>query len=1146
MEKLRYAVAVSAAALLLCGTAQAASAAPAAPAGQQQQSPSSDPAAAGSTSWLPATPANWPLVVDYSRTKENELTRGVEQYSETYDTVAGRQHIQVLTADLADPNVRTGVVEADDKIIVPSEETTSSMAARTGAVAGVNGGYFDINATGQPLGGVISGGTILKSPTPDFNAQLGVRPDGSIVMGQENFSGTVTDGTESYPLTSVNTEGDEAAGKITELTSYLGAASGLTAGTLVLGTATDATQDSFTVTSVQAGVTSVPQLAQGEVGLMAAGTGGQWLSGDVHVGDTVNLATQISPDNDLTQLIGGVDMLVKDGQAYDDPTGTPPSGVNPETAIGISQDGKHVIAVAIDGHEPEDTAVGVSPAEVAGYMVAHGAYTAELFDGGGSTTEVGREPGASTVSVLNTPSDQPGNTERPVADGLFFYSTQSQASPAAKTVINGGAPVTTVADGSIPVPAYATDALGNPATGAVTVRVEPPSLATWSNGELTPLRGGTGVIIATDGRAESTEKLTVVPRLASLSVAPTDPDVGDGATQQLALSGTDPTGRNVEVPASAASWQVNPSSLGSVDAQGLFTAAASGGGMAAVTATVAGATATASIAVGSVTQLLDPMASTAAWSLSNNTTGQPAALSVDAGDVPPGSTETASLKLGYTMPAGSGVKQLVLSPTVALQTTADNGQDPNGIGMWIKGNGTGIELAESYVGVNGARTTLYPTTVTWNGWQFVVAQLPAGLQYPLSISFIDFLGISPSTTTSGSLNVSGLQALYSPRPIVTPQYQPIPDNPSWLRYEQDPADFASSGSTLLLGGDADLLAALPESAGAKALAGVEGALPSLSPQAKPGTAQFLGDLSGDGATTDLQSAQTAANALGLPVHDAVGGGETANGKNPETGDFAQVFGATHYAYAEGAADVIVTDSSHGGILASDPYQSPAVSSQYQWLVQQLSDVTAPTKDVLVATQLPAYDPTGSGKNQFADAWEAQMYVRLLQKYQRSHPAEHLIMVAGDATGFSEQILDPEGDRITAADGGIPQFTFADLGATAEAPSNEGGFAHFGLIRIGDGGKLQFAVEPVLSSIAVAQATTALAPGATTALTATGTEAGGGTMPVADPASHVWSSSDRRIASVDPVTGLVTAHRAGTVTISVTSGTATGSVQLTVG
>ncbi|HEY1734270.1 MAG TPA: phosphodiester glycosidase family protein, partial [Acidimicrobiales bacterium] len=561
MKKLRYAAAVSTAALLLCGTAQAASAAPAASAGQQaqQQQSSSGPAAAGGTSWLPTTPPNWPLVVDYSRTTQNELTRGVDQYSETYDTVAGRQHIQVLTADLADPNVRTGVVEADDKIIVPSDETTSSMAVRTGAVAGVNGGYFDINATGQPLGGVISDGTILKSPTPDFDAQLGVRPDGSIVMGQENFSGTVTDGTQSYPLTSVNTEGDEAAGKITELTSYLGAASGLTAGTLVLGTATDAAQDAFTVASVQTGVTSVPQLAQGEVGLMASGAGGQWLAGGVHVGDAVGLADQISPDNDLTQLIGGVDMLVKDGQIFDDPTGTPPSGVNPETAIGISEDGKHVIAVAIDGHEPENTAVGVSPAEVAGYMVAHGAYTAELFDGGGSTTEVGREPGAATASVLNTPSDQPGNIERPVADGLFFYSTQSQAGPAVKTVINGGAPVTTVAGGSIPVPAYATDSLGNPATGEPAVRVEPPSLATWANGNLTALRSGTGVLVASDGRAQSIEKLDVVPRLASLSVSPTDPDVGNAGTQQLTLSGTDPSGHGVEVPDAAATWQVGPS-----------------------------------------------------------------------------------------------------------------------------------------------------------------------------------------------------------------------------------------------------------------------------------------------------------------------------------------------------------------------------------------------------------------------------------------------------------------------------------------------------------------------------------------------------------------------------------------------------------
>src|SRR6185369_15283747 len=134
-------------------------------------------------------------------------------------------------------------------------------------------------------------------------------------------------------------------------------------------------------------------------------------------------------------------------------------------------------------------------------------------------------------------------------------------------------------------------------------------------------------------------------------------------------------------------------------------------------------------------------------------------------------------------------KQLVLAPKVTLTTDTDNGQVPTGIGVWIKGDGNGIELAERYIGVNGTSTTLYPTYVTWNDWHLAVAQLPAGMQFPLTISFVDFLAISPSTSYSGSLNVGGLQALYSPRPVTAPAYQAIPQNPSWLSYEEDSADF---------------------------------------------------------------------------------------------------------------------------------------------------------------------------------------------------------------------------------------------------------------------------------------------------------------------------------------------------------------------
>ncbi|MGW2776347.1 Ig-like domain-containing protein [Streptomyces olivaceoviridis] len=47
------------------------------------------------------------------------------------------------------------------------------------------------------------------------------------------------------------------------------------------------------------------------------------------------------------------------------------------------------------------------------------------------------------------------------------------------------------------------------------------------------------------------------------------------------------------------------------------------------------------------------------------------------------------------------------------------------------------------------------------------------------------------------------------------------------------------------------------------------------------------------------------------------------------------------------------------------------------------------------------------------------------------------------------------------------------------------------------------------------------------------------MPVADPVSHVWTPSDPKVASVDPATGALTAHRPGTVTVSVTACGVTG-------
>ncbi|MCU1679593.1 MAG: Ig domain protein group 2 domain protein [Amycolatopsis sp.] len=1097
-------------------------------------------AAPAPKSWLPPTPANWSLVVDQTTTPAKTVTRGVDEYSETYDTVGGRQHTQVLDVNLTDPNVRLGVVEAGDVVTNPADETVTSMATRTHAVAGVNGDFFEIHASGRPLGGVISDGRLLKSPRPGFNAQLGVRADGSMVLGPQGFTGTIADGTSTHALASVNVVNDIVAGGITEVTPDLGGATGLAASTLVSGHR--GSGSTLLVDAVQPGVTSVPTLDADGLALLGGGEGGQWLASSVHVGDTLSVSGKVGPDNDLEQLISGSTMLVKDGQAYADPTGNPPGGVNPETVIGLTKDGGHAIIATLDGRAGESVAVGVSPAQAAGYMVAHGAYTAVLFDGGGSTEMVARTPGATSTSVANTPSD---GVERPVANGLFFYTNETTAGPAKSVVVNDGKPVTTVPGAAVPVPVYGIDAAANPARGTPSVRVVPSWLGTWSGGRFTAAKAGIGTILAWDGAAFTAQPLRVVDKLSTLTVSPAAPDLANGGKQTFTLSGT-AGGSTADIPASAASWSVGTPSLGSVDA-GVFTAAASGDGLVTVTAKVGGTTASATVAIGSRSRLIDQIDDPAGWNL-RNTTGVPAILSADPGVVPPGSAAAASLKLAYTMPAGGGFKQLVLSPKVTLQAGADSdGRNPTGIGLWVKGNGTGIELAESYISVGGTTTTLYPTTVTWQGWQLVIAQLPPGLNFPLKISFVDFLAISPSQTTSGTLDVSGLQALYSPRPVVAPPYQAIPANPSWLRFDENAADFPHTGSTLLTGDDAHLVAADPGSASSHVLDTIKDRLPTLPAQARPSQVQMLGDMADDGQQADLAFAQSKMAALGVPYRDLVGNHEISQGALPENGDFTRAFGDTHYAYSAGPAQVIVTDNAHGSLLSSDAFQVPA-EAQYPWLVKQLTDTAS--RAVVVATHMPAYDPHPVADSQFSDRWEARMYVRLVQRYQQTHPDKHVIMVYGHARGFSEQILDPEGKAASPAAGGIPQLTIADLGMPAYAPSDQGGFYHFGLIHTTPSGGIDFSVEPVLTSITVTLPSAVVKVGTAQTAIATGAEVGGDnlpavTMPIADPASHVWTSSDPRVAAVDAVTGRIAGRRPGTATISVTSGGVSGSIPVTV-
>ncbi|MBO0871506.1 MAG: Ig-like domain-containing protein, partial [Micromonosporaceae bacterium] len=308
--------------------------------------------------------------------------------------------------------------------------------------------------------------------------------------------------------------------------------------------------------------------------------------------------------------------------------------------------------------------------------------------------------------------------------------------------------------------------------------------------------------------------------------------------------------------------------------------------------------------------------------------------------------------------------------------------------------------------------------------------------------------------------------------------------------------------------------------------------------------QVNGDLTDTGSAADLQYGFQTLQSFGLPFHDAPGNHEISQGGNPEDQNWTALFGPTHYSYTDGDAEFIVTDSANGGLLGSDQFQVPD-EEQYAWLVSQLS--ASRSKVVFLVTHMPPYDPHPVNNSHFADSYEAQQYEQLAALYQATHPQVHVVLLAGHARGAAEQLLNPLGQ---ADPNGLPNFTIADAGVPAYAPVDRGGFYNYALFHVLPGGDVQFAIQPVLDSIAVTAPQASLAPGATEQLAATGTTPTGNDLaplqvPIADPASHLWASSDKQIASVDPSTGLVTAVKPGTVTISVLAGGVTASTTITV-
>ncbi|MGW0613975.1 phosphodiester glycosidase family protein [Streptomyces sp. NPDC002788] len=351
----------------------------------------------------------------------------------------GVTHAHVLRVDLSNPQVRVDLLYPG---AVASRAQVSRMANAQGAVAGVNGDFFNITepqypgveATGASVGPAIAAGRTLKAAVPNgqrFGPALppgtstedvfGVDAEGRARLDRLALDGSVRTAEAQVPLGGLN-QYALPVGSVGAFTAEWGSGSRVRA---TCGTDTDRTApcstDTYEVTVRDGEVVSAVDtpgsgpIAAGTTVLVGREAGAQRLR-KFSTGEPIEVEHRLVAATDgaaYRLALGGYPVLAghRPLPGLDDTT----SAVR--TAVGIADGGRRVLLLALDGAAAYRS--GLTIAEVADIMRKLGSDDAFSLDGGGSSTLVARKPGASSVAVRNHPS---GGAERAVPNGIGVFS----------------------------------------------------------------------------------------------------------------------------------------------------------------------------------------------------------------------------------------------------------------------------------------------------------------------------------------------------------------------------------------------------------------------------------------------------------------------------------------------------------------------------------------------------------------------------------------------------------------------------------------------------------------------------------------------------------------------------------------------------
>ncbi|MBM7566489.1 stalk domain-containing protein [Paenibacillus sacheonensis] len=508
-----------------------------------------------------------------AQTNSEMITSGAKRIDYTWVSKAGAtpSKVHVIEVDLTNPYVKLDVMNGKVDS-VSSVSSVGNMVSKYGAVAGVNGDYFNTaNGKGAPIGAEVTGGQLVSSPSQLTGMYaFALTNDHKPTIDTYGFEGVVTAADGSvFPLTGINkaaykTEPNDGFSHANAMYVYTSAWT---------QTRPDISDSATTPTEVlvQNGIVTQfadnkmitgPVPADGYI-LRTHGKAAEFARAHLQVGTQVNAnynliaqstGQKINPDA-LQMLIGGHTILVNGGAAATFSRSTSsisPNSARARTALGYTKDGAKALIITV---EDSDSSQGATLAELQQMMVQLGVWKGMNLDGGGSTTMISRQLGE-TATQLAFPTEY-GVTQRQVANGLGVFSTAPVG--ALKGIKASGSSVLFIGQqASYTMKAY--DTYYNPVNPGT---LQPSwtagsALGSFAGNTFTAAKAGETTITVKSGTASDKLPVEIIggASIAAMTVDASSLVLESGKSMSLPVRATLKDGRKLTVPSASVKWEL--------------------------------------------------------------------------------------------------------------------------------------------------------------------------------------------------------------------------------------------------------------------------------------------------------------------------------------------------------------------------------------------------------------------------------------------------------------------------------------------------------------------------------------------------------------------------------------------------------------